>query len=130
MLTTHTLLHVIGYEDGWGYWLNQTGFHGIDPSQGMQFDTLITALEMAQLGHGLALGRTSLVARMIADGRLIAPFEQSVATSEAFYLTCPAQRFMSEQAAAFWSWLEGEAQSAREAELAKLCAGVSGDRSR
>jgi LysR family transcriptional regulator, glycine cleavage system transcriptional activator len=113
-LADHTLLHVIGYEEGWGYWLNQTGFHHVDPSQGMQFDTLITALEMATLGHGLALGRTSLVAGMIESGRLLAPFEQRIPTSEAFYLACPAHQYMSPQAEAFWSWLEEEAELARE----------------
>lgn len=114
-LAAHTLLHVIGYEEGWGYWLNQTGFHHVDPSQGMQFDTLITALEMATLGYGLALGRTSLVSGMLASGRLVAPFEQRIATSEAFYLACPAHQYMSPQAEAFWSWLVEEAECERDA---------------
>jgi LysR family glycine cleavage system transcriptional activator len=114
MLGDYTLLHVIGYEEGWGYWLNQTGFHYVDPSQGMQFDTLITALDMAMLGHGLALGRSSLVTGMIADGRLVAPFDQRIATSEAFYLACPAYQFMSPQAEAFWSWLVEEAVLERD----------------
>lgn len=113
-LPAHTLLHVIGYEEGWGYWLNQTGFHHVDPSRGMQFDTLITALEMAALGHGLALGRTSLVAGMIASGRLVAPFAQRIPTSEAFYLACPAHQYMSSHAEAFWSWLIEQAERGRE----------------
>lgn len=117
-LAAHTLLHVIGYEEGWGYWLNQTGFHHVDPSRGMQFDTLITALEMATLGHGLALGRTSLVAGMLASGRLLAPFEQRIATSEAFYLACPAHQYISPQAEAFWSWLVEEAEFERDALVA------------
>jgi LysR family glycine cleavage system transcriptional activator len=113
-LPAHTLLHVVGYEEGWGYWLNQTGQHQVDPSQGMQFDTLITALEMATQGHGLALGRTSLVSELIASGRLVVPFEQRVATAEAFYLTCPTHQYTHPNAEAFWSWLIQEAQSARE----------------
>ncbi len=114
-LEAYTLLHVIGYEEGWGYWLNQTGFHHVDPSQGMQFDTLITALEMATLGHGLALGRTSLVAGMIANGHLVAPFAQRVPTSEAFYLARPAHQYMSAHAEAFWSWLVEQAELERDA---------------
>lgn len=113
-LTEHTLLHVLGYEEGWGYWLNQTGFHHVDPSRGIQFDTLITALEMAALGHGLALGRTSLVRNMLASGRLVAPFEQRVPTSEAFYLTCPAHRYMSAHAETFWQWLVEQANLAQD----------------
>lgn len=110
-LSAHTLLHVIGYEEGWGYWLKQTGFQHLDASQGMQFDTLITALEMAALGHGLALGRTSLVAEMLASGRLLAPFEQRISASESFYLTCPTHQYMHPNAEAFWSWLIEEAEA-------------------
>ena len=113
-LLQHTLLHVIGYEEGWGYWLNQAGFHHLTPSRSMQFDTLISALEMAALGQGLALGRTSLVANMLADGRLVAPFEQRLATSEAFYLACPTHKFAHPSAETFRTWLIDEAESARD----------------
>ena len=110
-LTDHTLLHVIGYEEGWGYWLNQTGYHYLDSSNGIQFDTLISALEMAVLGQGIALGRTSLVADMIASGKLIAPFEQKVATSEAFYLTSPIHQYTHPSADIFRTWLIEEAEA-------------------
>jgi LysR family glycine cleavage system transcriptional activator len=113
-LLQHTLLHVIGYEEGWGYWLNQAGFHHLTPSRSMQFDTLISALEMAVLGQGLALGRTSLVANMLADGRLVTPFEQRLATSEAFYLACPTHKFAHPSAETFRAWLIEEAESARD----------------
>lgn len=105
------LLHVIGYEEGWGYWLSKTGFQHIDASRGMQFDTLISALEMAVHGHGLALGRTSLVTHMLNDGRLVAPFDQSIPASEAFHLTCSTNRYLSSHAQAFWEWLAAEAQA-------------------
>ena len=113
-LLQHTLLHVIGYEEGWGYWLNQTGFNHLAPSRSMQFDTLISALEMAALGQGLALGRTSLVTNMLADGRLMAPFEKRLATSEAFYLACPMHKFAHPSAETFRGWLIEEAESARD----------------
>jgi LysR family glycine cleavage system transcriptional activator len=113
-LLQHTLLHVVGYEEGWGYWLNQTGLHDLATPRGMQFDTLISALEMAVQGQGLALGRTSLVAGMLADGRLVAPFEQRFATSEAFYLASPVHKFAHPSVNAFRDWLIGEAESARD----------------
>ncbi|OMH32105.1 transcriptional regulator GcvA [Motiliproteus sp. MSK22-1] len=113
-LINHTLLHVIGYEEGWGYWLNQTGYQHLDASQGIQFDTLITALEMASLGNGFALGRTSLVSEMIANGRLVAPFEQRVATAEAFYLAYPAHQYMQPHAEAFQAWIIEEAEHERD----------------
>lgn len=113
-LSKHTLLHVIGYEEGWGYWLKMTGASQVDTSQGMQFDTLIAALEMAVQGQGLALGRTSLVENMIASGRLLAPFAQRVATSEAFHLTRPTHQYLHPNAETFRSWLIEEAEAQRD----------------
>lgn len=110
-LAADSLLHVIGYEEGWGYWLNKTGFEHVDASQGIQFDTLISALEMAVRGHGLALGRTSLVAEMLSNGRLIAPFEQRISSSEGFHLSCPSNRYLSTPAQTFWAWLEAESEA-------------------
>lgn len=107
-LCADSMLHVIGYEEGWGYWLNKTGFPHVDASQGMQFDTLITALEMAVRGHGMALGRSSLVAEMLADGRLIAPFTQRIPASEAFHLSCPSNMQLSPHGETFWAWLVEE----------------------
>ncbi|OXC79475.1 Dimethylsulfoniopropionate utilization transcriptional regulator [Caballeronia sordidicola] len=49
-LAHHELLHVLGYEEGWGYWLKKVGADHVDSSQGLQFDTLISALKMAELG--------------------------------------------------------------------------------
>lgn len=56
-LARHDLLHVLGYEEGWGYWLKKAGASQVDASQGLQFDTLISALKMAELGQGVALAQ-------------------------------------------------------------------------
>lgn len=111
ILAENTLLHVIGYEEGWGYWLDQTGAYYSDTSSGIQFDTLISALEMAVLGQGFALGRTSLVADMIASGKLVAPFEEKVETSEAFFLTSPISQYLNPSAEAFSQWVLAESQA-------------------
>lgn len=113
-LSDHTLLHVVGYEEGWGYWLNHTGYGHIESSQEIQLDTLISALEIAAMGQGIALGRTSLVAGMVAAGRLVAPFVERVQTSEAFYLACPDDQYEHPHAETFRSWLIEEAEIAQE----------------
>lgn len=123
-LNADNLLHVIGYEEGWGYWLSHTGFQGVDASQGMQFDTLITALEMAVRGHGLALGRSSLVEEMLSDGRLIAPFKQRIPASEAFHLSCPSHKQLSPHGEKFWAWLVEESTQVSDSHSA-----LSGKRS-
>ncbi|RBO85992.1 LysR substrate-binding domain-containing protein [Marinomonas aquiplantarum] len=105
LLSEHRLLHVLGYEEGWGYWLNQTSTDYHDKGQGIQFDTLISALEMAKLGLGFALGRTSLVSSMLEEGSLIAPFEDKLETSEAFFLTHPVQQYLHPNAEIFKQWI-------------------------
>ena len=111
-LTQQTLLHVIGYEEGWEYWLKQIGEGQLIAPRGLQFDTLISAMEMAALGEGLALGRSSLVTGMLDDGRLIAPFEEAIETNEAFHLTYPASALVHPDAELFRVWILEEAERA------------------
>lgn len=111
-LARHELLHVLGYEEGWGYWLKKAGVDRVDSSQGLQFDTLISALRMAELGQGVALARSSLVEHMLDQGALIAPFEQRFTTQEAFYLVYSPLATANPQALAFITWLVSQAQAA------------------
>jgi len=108
LLEQCTLLHVIGYKEGWGHWLTKTGYSGLKAAQGIQLDTLISALELAVLGQGVALGRTSLVKELLQSGRLIAPFNQRVATDEAFYLTRPDNQYGHPNPDTFCTWLTDE----------------------
>ena len=85
-LSEHTLLHVLGYEEGWGYWLSMVNDVEVDPSRGMQLDTLLASLRLAELGVGVALARSSMVEDMLADGRLVEPFDLRIPASESFYL--------------------------------------------
>ena len=108
-LSDHTLLHVMGYEEGWAFWLNQFGYHSVDPSQGIHFDSSITMMEMAALGHGIMLGRTCLVTSLLESGRLVAPFEESIASSEAFFLATPVNQYSHPDVEAFRYWLISQA---------------------
>ncbi len=104
-LRKHTLLHVLGYQEGWGYWLGETGHTRLTSKRGMQFDTLISAFNAAARGMGVALGRSSLVENLIAEGRLIAPLSESVDTDEAFYLVYRANQCDLGAPKVFREWL-------------------------
>lgn len=104
-LKQHTLLHVIGYEEGWGHWLSATGNADVNANNGMQFDTLISAFQMAEQGLGVALGRSSLVERLIQSGSLVAPLQETVATEEAFYLVTKANSAQSAIMNDFKRWI-------------------------
>jgi LysR family glycine cleavage system transcriptional activator len=112
-LSEQTLLHVDGYNEGWAYWLNKTGYQQIDSSQGIHFDTLIAALELAKAGEGVALGRSSLIKGMIATGQLVAPFEQKLPTSDAFYLVSSKQELEHPHAELFRAWLLDEVEQVK-----------------
>lgn len=108
-LRHHPLLHVLGYEEGWGYWLKRVGADDVDYSRGLQFDTLVSTIRMAELGQGVALARSSVVEDLLRDGQLVAPFSQRIEASESFYLVREQGRPLPPDAALFSSWLVAHA---------------------
>ena len=104
-LARHRLLHVLGYQEGWGIWLNAAGARAVDAGQGVQVDTSVTAFAVASAGGGIALGRSSLSEEVRASGRLIAPFALEVPIDEAFYLLEPAEGPQHPDAPGFRDWL-------------------------
>ena len=105
----HPLLHVLGYEEGWGYWLKRVGADQVDASTGMQFDTLISTLRMAELGQGIALARSSMVVELLREGRLVEPFQQRIEASESFYLVRSSGADQHPDALGFSAWLVEQA---------------------
>lgn len=104
-LRHHELLHVMGYEEGWGEWLQFAEATRVNPSEGMQFDTYACVLHLVESGFGVALGRLSLVEDQLRDGTLIAPFGQRLPSSEDFYLVYPQEGFSNPYARRFADWL-------------------------
>nr|WP_306671430.1 transcriptional regulator GcvA [Endozoicomonas sp. ONNA2] len=107
----HMLLHVMGYEEGWGHWLSKANYKNKNINQGFHMDTLVSALELAVLGVGIALGRTSLVQDLIDSGKLVTPFKTKISTDEAFYLVYPNSHIHPQEVEAFRSWLLSEVQT-------------------
>ena len=108
-LMNHSLLHVLGYEEGWGYWLKRVGADDVDYSRGLQFDTLISTIRMAELGQGVALARSSVVEDLLKSGQLVAPFNHRIEASESFYLVHEQAEALSPDAANFSTWLVAQA---------------------
>lgn len=88
-LADHRLLHVLGYHEGWGTWLQAAGARGVDAGAGLHLDTSLAAFELAAQGAGVALGRRSLVGPALASGRLVEPFDLAVPIEEGFHLVRP-----------------------------------------
>ncbi|WP_340259972.1 LysR family transcriptional regulator [Roseobacter sp. HKCCA0882] len=109
-LSTERLIHVQGYQDGWGTWLNAANLQGVDHGLGLQVDNSLAAYELAAQDAGIALGRSSLVANDLKIGRLVAPFEFTQEIEEGFFLLEPLTSTTRADAAAFAKWLLNELQ--------------------
>jgi len=108
-LAKERLLHVLGYQEGWATWLAAAGTTHVDPGSGLWFDTTPMALEVAAQGGGVALGRSSMLERELASGRLVRPFDLELPIDEAFFLTAPEKGPRHPDAAVFREWLLAEA---------------------
>lgn len=113
------LLQVYPSAGDWPCWLAAQGVAGVDPDQGMRFDSYDHALRMAARGHGVALAMQPYVAEELAAGTLVRPFPGcEVPAPEAWHLVWPAARGQGRHAAAFCQWARDEV--AADPELAAL----------
>lgn len=108
-----TLLHVLGYQEGWSTWLAAAKATKVNAGSGAHFDTSLMAFEVAANGGGVALGRPSMAARELASGRLVRPFDLAVPVREAFYLLSPDEGMAHPDAAIFRTWLLAQAHRNR-----------------
>jgi LysR family transcriptional regulator, glycine cleavage system transcriptional activator len=104
-LRHHRLLHVLGYQEGWGIWLKAANAHLVNSGSGLHLDTSLTAFELAANGGGVALGRKSLAGHALASGRLVEPFGLAVPIDEAFYLVRPTGNSTHPDTDLFVDWL-------------------------
>ncbi|MEM9736667.1 MAG: transcriptional regulator GcvA [Pseudomonadota bacterium] len=98
----------------WGTWLSKVGVEG-DTSHGPRFSNADHAIDAASEGGGIVLGRSSLVERDLARGRLVAPFPQGLDTGGQFRFVCPAGREGERRVAAFLDWMRRETEPLRTA---------------
>jgi LysR family glycine cleavage system transcriptional activator len=66
-------------------------------------------LDAAVDGQGIALGRTTLAAWDLINGRLVRPFTDSLRLSRTYWIVCPKATSMLPKITIFRDWLLGEA---------------------
>ncbi len=104
-----TLLHSAPRPDDWRRWLKAAGETGVDPDQGLRFDTLNLAFQAAIEGLGVAIGIEALVADDLAQGRLVRPFGPVRRSGHPFWLVWPERAGADPRLARFREWLAEEA---------------------
>jgi LysR family glycine cleavage system transcriptional activator len=106
-LAYHTLLKVSGVtSNDWSIWLGAVGLPAYVTGRArLTFDLALMAVQAAIDGLGVCIGRRAYVEDDLRAGRLVAPFEKSVATDRAFYLVSPRDLANSAKVVALRSWL-------------------------
>lgn len=115
-LAHHTLLHMDGaggYFD-WSTWLAAEGFADLRPAASLRFDGYDQMISAALSGQGVAMGISHLVRGLVAEGRLVAPFPNSVEGSRAYYVVRSQTTGTRPHVEAFVEWLAGEARAATQ----------------
>ena len=91
----------------WPTWFRAAGLTE-PPSGGPRFSQADHAIDSALTGGGVILGRVSLAARDLLEGRLVMPFDLSITTDAHYRLLCPDGAERRPHIKAFLDWIEGE----------------------
>ena len=114
-LRTQPLIHTdwtpeSGHWPGWSDWLRAAGVTGVNVNKGLRFSDGALAIQAAVSGQGVALGSRALALDHLAAGRLVRPFELSLVTDFAYYISHAKKRAEEPDLVAFRRWVLSEAQ--------------------
>jgi len=84
-LRHHSLLHEEDHED-WVQWFITAGLDGNEARRGPTLGDAGVLLRAAADGHGVALGRLSLIGDDLASGRLVVPFDLKLKSELGYHL--------------------------------------------
>ena len=93
------------FPDEWEEWARARGLEPPSLVGAITLDAMEQALQVAEGGHGLAMGRRPVVDDRLARGTLIAPFGDASPTGAAYYLCRPAGEHASAPARRLERWL-------------------------
>jgi LysR family transcriptional regulator, glycine cleavage system transcriptional activator len=113
-LKYHALIHdmSMSFESTfptWRAWLRNAGCTDLDCDRGLQINDSAAVFQAAMAGNGVALGRTTLVARDLAEGRLVRPFGEELPYDFAYYIVHKEENSAKPAVVAFKEWLLTEA---------------------
>jgi len=107
-LASARLFDCAGVMANWEAWARHTQ-HPFERLSDINLaSTYVVAIEAALHKAGIALGHEVLTHSLVADGRLIHPFEGAVPLPESYFLLPPAQHEQTPASRAFADWLQSE----------------------
>lgn len=108
-LAGQTLLHDAVWRGDWARWLRHAGAGRVDPGRGPSYSLYALALDAALGGAGLLIGRRSLVAPYLRDGRLVAPIANELPSGDRLTMLLPPAGKPHPRRAEVVAWLEASA---------------------
>ena len=107
-LRHRSLLTTIGFAEGWRHWFAAAGIDPEPSATRLEFDSMRLALEMAALGHGVALARSSYAEDLLRTGRVKPLFNVRISASDNVYVTLARGLEGSSPAVQFRDWILGK----------------------
>ncbi|MBZ9719190.1 transcriptional regulator GcvA [Mesorhizobium sp. AD1-1] len=105
-LSKMTLIHTERNLITWRAWLQSMGISGVDSRRGIRLDPSHLAIDAAVSGMGVVLESDVLVADLVRDGKLVAPFSHLVTSKLAYYVVYPLQNGQLLRVQLFHAWLK------------------------
>ncbi|MBP5857527.1 LysR family transcriptional regulator [Marivibrio halodurans] len=93
----------------WEEWAKARGLPPPRMEEALALDTVEQAIQVAEAGHGLAMGRAPYIRPRLDSGALVAPFGGVGPTGAAYYLCTPEAGTPRAPARRLMRWLEAEA---------------------
>lgn len=93
----------------WAHWLAAAGVVFDRLPKGLSFSQADHAVDAAQDGAGVVLGRSSMMRQALRSGELVAPFDLVLTTPAEYRIVCPQGRENHPATRAFRAFLKAEA---------------------
>ena len=94
----------------WKTWLEIERLTDLRPAGSLSFSGYDQIIPACIAGHGVALGRSPLVRKMITSGELVAPFKRTADPARAYYAVVSKTSAGRPQVADFVNWLKEESK--------------------
>ena len=116
-LADHTLLAVempqgMAPTADWEPWIQLMGLAALRMKNSVRFTQYADAIAAAVAGQGVAIGRLPLLAELLRDGRLVAPFGGGATSQRGYYVILSPRGAKNPDARDFARWLRVEAEGA------------------
>jgi LysR family glycine cleavage system transcriptional activator len=105
-LVKQPLIHVTVQRNAWPAWLDEAGLHRAESQNDLWFDNVLSALDAAQCGLGIALAMHPLISAHREFGRsLVVPFDLPPRRGGRFYLVYRSEHARTRRIATLRRWL-------------------------